>query len=66
MSLWAVEDESARRWMKALYEARLERNLGTSEAVREASLQILRFRRRNDRSTHPLFWAGFVATGDWK
>jgi CHAT domain-containing protein len=66
MSLWSVEDESTRRWMKALYEARLERGVSTSAAVSEASLQILRWRRRNHRSAHPFFWAGFVATGDWR
>ncbi len=66
MSLWAVEDEAARAWMKALYEARLLRGLATAEAVREASLTVLRHRRARGESTHPFFWAGFVAAGDWR
>ena len=41
MSLWPVDDEATREWMKALYEARLVRGLGTAEAVRYASLTVL-------------------------
>jgi len=66
MSLWPVEDESARQWMRALYEARLVSGLGTAEAVREASLTVLRKRRERGLSTHPFYWAGFVAAGDWR
>ena len=66
MSLWAVEDESARAWMRALYEARLSKRLDTAEAVREASLSVLRERREQGLSTHPVYWAGFVAAGDWR
>lgn len=65
MSLWAVSDEYARRWMRALYEARFEQHLDTAEAVRAASLAILRARRQQGASTHPALWAAFVATGDW-
>lgn len=66
MSLWAVEDESARAWMRALYEARLVKRMGAAEAVREASLTGLRERRERGESTHPFYWAGFVAAGDWR
>ena len=66
MSLWSVEDEAAREWMKALYEGRLVKGLGTAEAVREASLKVLRERRAKGESTHPFYWAGFVAAGDWR
>jgi CHAT domain-containing protein len=66
MSLWAVEDESARRWMRALYENRVVRRLDTAEAVTQADLEVLRARRAQARSTDPFFWAAFVATGDWK
>jgi CHAT domain-containing protein len=66
MSLWSVEDESARRWMRALYEGRLGKGLETAEAVREASLAVLRERRERKESTHPFFWAAFVAAGDWR
>jgi CHAT domain-containing protein len=66
LSLWSVEDQAARKWMRALYEARLSHGMGTAEAVRNASLQILRERRSNSESTHPFYWAAFVAAGDWR
>lgn len=65
MSLWSVPDEGARRWMLALYRARLERRLGTAEAVAAASRAVLAERRARGESTHPFYWGGFVATGDW-
>jgi CHAT domain-containing protein/tetratricopeptide (TPR) repeat protein len=66
MSLWPVEDQGARAWMRALYEGRLQKGLDTAEAVREASLSVLRQRRAKGLSTHPFYWAGFVAAGDWR
>lgn len=66
MSLWSVEDESARQWMKALYEGRLLRGLSTAEAVREASLNLLRTRREKGAGAHPFYWGAFVAAGDWR
>jgi CHAT domain-containing protein/Tfp pilus assembly protein PilF len=66
MSLWSVDDEATRRWMRALYEARLQRGLPTTEAVREASLSVLRDHRARGLSTHPFFWAPFVAAGNWR
>jgi CHAT domain-containing protein len=66
MSLWPVSDEATRQWMRALYESRLGRGLATAEAVHEANLSVLRDRREKGRSTHPFYWAGFVAEGDWR
>jgi CHAT domain-containing protein len=66
MSLWSVEDESARQWMRALYEGRLVKKLSTAESVRAASLEVLHSRREKGQSRHPFFWAGFVAAGDWR
>jgi CHAT domain-containing protein len=66
MSLWSVEDQSAREWMRVLYEGRLHRNLDTAAAVREAGLFVLRARRAKGQSTHPFYWAAFVAAGDWR
>jgi len=65
LSLWPVEDEAAREWMRNLYEARLSGSRNTAEAVREASLRVLRELRAQKRSTHPWYWASFVASGDW-
>jgi CHAT domain-containing protein len=66
MSLWPVEDASTRDWMRILYEGRLQGKLDTAAAVREAGLSVLRARRAKGRSTHPFYWAAFVAAGDWR
>jgi CHAT domain-containing protein len=66
MSLWSVEDQATRQWMRALYEARLQRKLDTVESVHEATLSVLRDRRSKGLSTHPFYWAAFVAAGDWR
>jgi tetratricopeptide (TPR) repeat protein/CHAT domain-containing protein len=66
MSLWAVEDDSARQWMRALYDARVRQKLDTIHAVRRASLDVLRDRRHRGMTTHPFYWAGFVAAGGWR
>jgi CHAT domain-containing protein/tetratricopeptide (TPR) repeat protein len=65
MSLWPVEDEATRSWMKELYRERLA-GRPTAVAVREAGLRILAKQRRQERSTHPYFWGAFVAAGDWR
>jgi CHAT domain-containing protein/tetratricopeptide (TPR) repeat protein len=66
MSLWSVEDEATRQWMRALYEARLNDRLDTAESVRAASLRVLRDRRAKKLSTHPFYWGAFVAAGAWQ
>jgi CHAT domain-containing protein/tetratricopeptide (TPR) repeat protein len=65
MSLWSVEDEAAREWMKSLYGARLGGST-TAEAVRAASLKVIEARRKAGWSTHPAYWGAFVAAGDWR
>ena len=66
LSLWPVEDQAARDWMRQLYRARLVLGLTTIDAVHQANLHTLRQRRASGRSTHPFYWAGFVAAGDWR
>ncbi len=66
MSLWSVEDRASRAWMRALYDGRLRAGLSTADALREASRAIMRERRVSGLGTHPFFWAGFVAAGDWR
>jgi CHAT domain-containing protein len=66
MSLWAVDDEAGRAWMSALYDERLGKGLSTPDALREASLTVLRARRARGQSASPFFWGGFVAAGDWR
>ena len=64
MSLWTVDDQSARDWMSALYRHRLVEHVTTPEAVRAASLDLLRQRRASGLATHPHAWAAFIAAGD--
>jgi CHAT domain-containing protein len=66
MSLWPVDDQAARSWMLALYQGRLQLRLSTSDAVQYADLSMLRARRTQRESTHPFYWAAFVAAGDWR
>ena len=66
MSLWSIEDRATRQWMSALYRSRFEQRLSTAKSVRAANLDLLRRRRAAGQSTHPFYWAGFVAAGDWR
>jgi CHAT domain-containing protein len=66
MSLWAVDDDAVRAWMHALYVGRLQQRLTTADAMHQASLDVLRKLRGRGSSTHPFYWAGFVAAGDWR
>jgi len=66
MSLWSVDDQATRAWMRALYEGRFQKRLSTADAVHQAGLSVLRDRRARGQSTHPFFWAAFVAAGDWR
>jgi CHAT domain-containing protein len=66
MSLWSVDDQATRTWMRALYDARFRRGLSTADAVHSASLTVLKDRREKGQSTLPFYWAAFVAAGDWK
>ena len=66
MSLWPVDDQAARHWMTALYRKRLLSHMDTARSIREASVDQLRHRRAAGQSSHPFYWASFVATGDWR
>ncbi|HET8947557.1 MAG TPA: CHAT domain-containing protein, partial [Candidatus Polarisedimenticolia bacterium] len=65
MSLWGAEDASARTFMRALYAAR-SAGATTAEAMRRAAVRLLEDQRARGRTTHPYYWGGFVATGDWR
>jgi len=67
LSLWPVEDEATRNWMRAFYST-----AGTTgknglpsaaEAVRSACVEVLRERRDRGDTTHPFYWGAFVAAG---
>jgi CHAT domain-containing protein len=65
VSLWPVEDDMTRQWMTAAYRHRFVEGEGTAEALRGASIDILRTLRQRGESTHPARWASFIAAGAW-
>ena len=65
MSLWAVQDETARRWMRHLYRGRSE-GLSTAGSVQRAATEMIDEGRAGRRGTHPFYWGAFVAEGDWR
>jgi CHAT domain-containing protein len=65
LSLWSIDDQAGRTWIRGLYEARLS-GLSTPAAVRKANLDAIQVRRRAGVTTHPFFWGPFVASGDWR
>ena len=63
VSLWPVDDETTRGWMDTVYKARFVERATTPAAVRAATAKTLAARRARGDSTHPAYWAAFVATG---
>ncbi|MFN8177506.1 MAG: CHAT domain-containing tetratricopeptide repeat protein [bacterium] len=63
-SQWAVDDESTRDWMSALYAARRAGAVTAADAMQRASRAVLKARRAAGQGTHPFYWAAFTASGD--
>jgi CHAT domain-containing protein/Tfp pilus assembly protein PilF len=61
MSLWNVADRSTKELMAKYYLA-LQRGKGRSEALQQAQLEML----KDDASSHPFYWAGFIQSGQWR
>jgi len=66
MTLWPVDDEVARRFMRSLYAERFARHRTSADAAWLATRSLLAERRAAGKSTHPWYWAGFVASGAWQ
>jgi CHAT domain-containing protein/Tfp pilus assembly protein PilF len=64
MSLWPVDDASTRAWMTTLYREHFAGSKSAAESVRAAGIAALAKRRAAGLSTHPFYWAGFIAAGD--
>jgi len=63
-SAWSVEDEATQQWMRALYDARARGASSAAQALASASRSVLEARRGAGKSTHPFYWAAFVASGE--
>ncbi len=66
MSLWPVDDETTREFMRDLYAERFGRRATTADAVWLAARRQLKERQAAGKSTHPWYWAGFIAAGGWQ
>jgi CHAT domain-containing protein/tetratricopeptide (TPR) repeat protein len=66
MSLWPVEDVSADAFMQSLYRARFDELRSTAASMRQAYRDALIATRRERGHAHPLYWAPFIASGDWR
>jgi CHAT domain-containing protein len=66
MSLWRVDDAATAELMQSLYAARWQAHADTPQALASAELATLAARRERGESTHPYYWAAFVASGDWR
>jgi CHAT domain-containing protein len=63
-SRWAVDDMATAAWMRALYKARASGETRATPAIRSACREQLAERRRATLTTHPFYWASFVASGE--
>ena len=61
VSQWKVESASTADLMLAFHrQLQAKQKPSTAEALRQASLQML----RRPQYRHPFFWAGFIYVGD--
>jgi CHAT domain-containing protein len=61
-SLWNVNDESTAVLMTQFYKARLEKDLPTAAALRNAQLEL----QKSPKWQSPYYWAAFTLQGEWK
>jgi CHAT domain-containing protein/tetratricopeptide (TPR) repeat protein len=66
MALWTIDDAATTRWIGVFFRHLFVERETTPEALRAASLSLLEAgRRKEQQTTHPFFWGGFVAAGHW-
>jgi CHAT domain-containing protein/tetratricopeptide (TPR) repeat protein len=66
MSLWNVNDAATADLMQRMYRARWIEHASAADALASAARATLAARHAAGESTHPYYWAAFVATGDWR
>ena len=64
MSLWSVDDSATADLMQRMYRARWIDHASAADALAEAARETLASRRAAGQSTHPYYWAAFVAAGN--
>jgi len=63
MSLWKVPDKETFEIMEGFYKQWLDGKT-KQEALRLASLDVLKKHRKQYNSSHPYFWGGFILSGN--
>jgi len=63
MSQWEIPDEETVTLMTGFY-SRWQSGSGKSQALREASLSLMRKHRKEHGATHPYYWGAFVCVGE--
>jgi CHAT domain-containing protein len=66
MTLWPVDDQTTRNFMRHLYAERFARHSTTADSLWIADRSMLKERRAAGKSTHPWYWAGFIGAGAWE
>jgi CHAT domain-containing protein len=67
LSLWPVLDHVTSEWVTEHYRRKwASAATTTAVVVRGANRTLLAARRAKGESTHPLYWSGFIAIGDWR
>ncbi|MEL7061995.1 MAG: CHAT domain-containing protein, partial [Acidobacteriota bacterium] len=61
-SLWPVADAATAELMRRFYRELLGGGVAPSTALRRAQVSL----RAETRWRHPVYWAGFVVSGDWR
>ena len=62
-ALWPIDDKATAEFMGQLFSAQNEDLPHVLQRIALSRISVLRAQGRPD---NPFFWAGFVATGDWK
>ncbi len=60
ITLWRVDDLATKDLMTSYYR-RLQKNVGTSAALRQVQLEML----ANPQYQRPYYWAAFIPSGEW-
>ncbi|MEE9345556.1 MAG: CHAT domain-containing protein [Methylococcales bacterium] len=61
-TLWQVSDEAAQKVFTGFYQNYYTQDMTKAQALRKAQLALLKL----PEFEHPVYWGGFILTGEWK